>query len=230
MIGVSLEPFKETLWVATACGVVGILALKLPYRYNPFKLGRFLAPILGDDAAYRTPKWIGGLLLVCSLLLFGVIGLMVGWFSYQGMQHRKELSSMAETRARFDMAMIEHFKGCMKAADRVDLYRLKEGGYGFELVVKNLDAQLLQQVKGILDVGLKPRAQSHSGVELSDPDRSLFFNRDGKTLMKLSYHSTDGTFLCQSPDRPPYAGVMDVEIVKELNAWCAGFQIPAPGS
>lgn len=64
----------EYILIPLAGLVLGILALKLPYKYNPFRL-KFGA---GDDSptAQRLPKVFGWLLVgFCGLWLLGIVTL-----------------------------------------------------------------------------------------------------------------------------------------------------------
>lgn len=226
MLAVAIEPFKETLWVAAICGVLSLLALRLPYRYNPFRIGRLLEPILGEDASYKAPRWIGLMLGIGSIMLFAVVALMWSWYSYQDRQSRAEMMGLAATRARFESALIGLAQQAVTDSSQVDFYRLKQTGYGFELVVKNLDGPMLERLKQILNDGISNRGYAVQRNSMKEPNRSLYFNHDGRTLTRISFHAEDGNFQCLSPERPLLTGVLAPSVLEELNNWCATFELP----
>ena len=90
------EIFKITIFSVAMIGL-GILALKLPYRLNPFRFKRFVAGFLSESANGVVPKVFGWLLIA-----FGGLGLLAMLLLFALNQYvASEKSASADSSRRF---------------------------------------------------------------------------------------------------------------------------------
>lgn len=160
------ENFESALIFLVVIGV-GILAIRLPYRFNPFRLKRSVASLLSENAQMKVPKVFGWVLISVGGVGLLALALM---FTVNAMQTRA--TKAEQNRVTRDSRMSEE-------AIAQNVNEFIQGSDDFELLV--LDAKdgkykkvpVEERAKAL--VRLKEAFGGGSIVPRSDVSSALFF-------------------------------------------------------
>lgn len=163
------QHLESALIFASVMGA-GILAIKLPYRYNPFRLTSVIARGLSEKAQMVIPKvigWgligVGGLGFLLLLLMFVGLGLKAIGENQRKAGDERELR---EFQMR-EEALAQQVGKFIQEADDFELWVQdpKTGKY---------DLIMIEERAGAL-VGIKETFGSEAMVLRTDPTTALFF-------------------------------------------------------
>ncbi len=131
----------------------GVLALCLPYRYNPFRFRRFLASAVSDKTNRAVPRIIGIVLIVFS----GLPLLAIGGLALLGGALKNESMSNESTAELSDLAKVALIQDTVQSADAFRMFALNVDTQKYERIAVQGRGGSLVAVKKLIKSAVQPR-------------------------------------------------------------------------
>lgn len=163
------EHLESALLFALITGA-GVLAIKLPYRYNPFRLTSVIARGLSETAQRRVPKIIGWMLIAVGGLGFLLMLLMFVGFGLKWISAKQEEAGEERQKQEFRMSEAALAQKVVRFVQEADDFEWlvvdpKTGKAG-KVVVEDRAAALVRLKEALGSDAMRPRL---------DPSSALFF-------------------------------------------------------
>ena len=190
------ENSQITLFSLAMIGL-GLLALKLPYRFNPFRFKRLVAGFLSENANRRVPKVFGWLLIA-----FGGFGLLVMLLQFGLNRHAESAASatanssrkFAETMMAEEAALTTAVSKGVADADHFDLLLRDSQSGRFKDTLMNEGGPALAELKKVFSgQPVAPRNDRSHALFLT-PASAITFKRDGVQTVQIQLSGNLGAF------------------------------------
>ncbi len=181
------ELYKILLFSLAAIGL-GILALKLPYHLNPFRLKRSAASLLPESANQIVPKIFGWVLIIFGSL--GLLGMLLV-FGLNRWVASEESARLAADRKFYETTRLKEVslatavsKG-VADADHFDfLIRNPQSG-GFQDALINQEGPALARLKEVFSQQAVAPRTDFSHALFIVPASAISFKRNGAMTVQI---------------------------------------------
>ncbi len=167
--------------------LLGILALKLPRKYNPFQLKRAYARHVSEDTHNTLPKVIGWVLLgIGALWLLGIVALFL-LFKFADGRNSNQAEDTARQNVAEERKVVDDLNQLIQSSNSYSV--LSKNGGRYTISVKE-ETSRLNDLKSACQ--LTPR-ENLSQAHFIIPNLVVDFHKDGKKVvqLKLSVSKTE---------------------------------------
>lgn len=167
--------------------LLGILALKLPRKYNPFQLKRAYARHVSEDTQNTLPKVIGWVLLgIGALWLLGIVALFL-LFKFADGRNSNQAEDTARQNVAKERKVVDDLNQLIQSSNSYSV--LSKNGGRYTISVKE-ETRRLNDLKSACQ--LTPRENLSQAYFLT-PNLVVDFHKDGKKVvqLKLSVSKTE---------------------------------------
>ncbi|MEM7011373.1 MAG: hypothetical protein AAF585_07810 [Verrucomicrobiota bacterium] len=163
--------------------VLGILALVLPYRFNPFRLKRRWAEMVSEKTNHMIPKIVGFVLVSISAL--GLLGIGLLFLAGRVM----DLDSGESRNARDERKLVQSVLKRLDRAKTIDVaFKQPDGQY--RTLAPQQEGELVHEFAEFLRSSIRPREHYHS-APIFFPNRILIFKQSSDVeefVFVLDFH------------------------------------------
>jgi len=159
--------------------LLGILALKLPRKYNPFQLKRAYARHVSEDTQNTLPKVIGWVLLgIGALWLLGIVALFL-LFKFADGRNSNQAEDTARQNVAKERKVVDDLNQLIQSSNSYSV--LSKNGGRYTISVKE-ETRRLNDLKSACQ--LTPRENLSQAYFLT-PNLVVDFHKDGKKVVQL---------------------------------------------